>query len=148
MWDLCQVPTLRRNLMLSASQNSLFYFIMKKTSNRYVCWINLLVLDQTQFIVSEFGIFGGFGWDRSSVLVGKPGFRRVWSSVFPDLGLSLACFWQNRFKVHAIWRGLNGVEDQFWLMNLSSKFNLSSLKKFEVCYICVRSDTKPHIARK
>ena len=25
---------------------------------------------------SEFGIFGGFGWVRSSVLVGKPGFKR------------------------------------------------------------------------
>ena len=29
---------------------------------------------------SEFGIFGGFGWVRSSVLVGKPGFERVRSS--------------------------------------------------------------------
>ena len=29
------------------------------------------------FVGSEFGIFGGFGWVRSSVLVGKPGFGRV-----------------------------------------------------------------------
>ena len=29
---------------------------------------------------SEFGIFGGFGWVRSSVLVGELGFRRVRSS--------------------------------------------------------------------
>ena len=32
------------------------------------------------FVGSEFGIFGGFGWVRSSVLVGKPGFERVQSS--------------------------------------------------------------------
>ena len=29
---------------------------------------------------SEFGIFGGFGWVRSSVLVGELGFGRVRSS--------------------------------------------------------------------
>ena len=29
---------------------------------------------------SEFGILGGFGWVRSSVLVGEPGFGRVRSS--------------------------------------------------------------------
>ena len=39
-----------------------------------------LVLGRTQFVGSEFGIFGGFGWVRSSVLVGKPGFGRVRSS--------------------------------------------------------------------
>ena len=32
------------------------------------------------FVGSEFGIFGGFGWVRSSDLVGKPGFGRVRSS--------------------------------------------------------------------
>ena len=32
------------------------------------------------FVGSEFGIFGGFGWVRSSVLVGEPGFERVRSS--------------------------------------------------------------------
>ena len=32
------------------------------------------------FVGSEFGIFGGFGWVRSSVLVGKPGFGMVRSS--------------------------------------------------------------------
>ena len=32
------------------------------------------------FVGSEFGIFGGFGWVRSSVLLGKPGFARVRSS--------------------------------------------------------------------
>ena len=29
---------------------------------------------------TEFGIFGGFGWVRSSDLVGKPGFGRIRSS--------------------------------------------------------------------
>ena len=38
------------------------------------------MLGQTQFVGSEFGIFGGLGWVRSSVLVGKLGFRRVGSS--------------------------------------------------------------------
>ena len=32
------------------------------------------------FVGSEFGIFGGIGWVRSSVLLGKPGFERVRSS--------------------------------------------------------------------
>ena len=50
---------------------------------------------------SKFGIFGGFGWVRSSVLVDEPGFGRVRSSVFPDLGLGLAGFWPNRFEVWA-----------------------------------------------
>ena len=40
----------------------------------------ILVLGRTQFVGSEFGIFGGFGWVRSSVLVGKLGFGRVRSS--------------------------------------------------------------------
>ena len=39
-----------------------------------------LVLGRTQFVGSEFGIFGGFGWVRSSVLVGELGFGRVRSS--------------------------------------------------------------------
>ena len=38
------------------------------------------MLGRTQFVGSEFGIFGGFGWVRSSVLVGEPGFGRVRSS--------------------------------------------------------------------
>ena len=53
------------------------------------------------FVGSEFGIFGGFGWVRSSILVDKPGFGKVRSSVFPDLGLGSAHFWPNRFKVQA-----------------------------------------------
>ena len=36
---------------------------------------------QTQFVGSEFGIFGGLGWVCSSVLVGELGFGRVRSSL-------------------------------------------------------------------
>ena len=38
------------------------------------------MLGRTQFVGSEFGILGGFGWVRSSVLVGEPGFGWVRSS--------------------------------------------------------------------
>ena len=58
-----------------------------------------LVLSQTQFVGSEFGIFGGFEWVLSLILVDNPGFGRVQSSVFPDLGLGSAHFWPNRFEV-------------------------------------------------
>ena len=44
------------------------------------------------FVGLEFGIFGGFGWVHSSVLVDEPGFGRVRSLIFPDLGLSSAHF--------------------------------------------------------
>ena len=37
----------------------------------------MIVLGQTQFMGLKFGIFGGFGWVRSSILVDKPGFRRL-----------------------------------------------------------------------
>ena len=36
---------------------------------------------------SRFGFFVVFGWVRSSILVDGPGFGRVRSSVFLDLGL-------------------------------------------------------------
>ena len=62
----------------------------------------------------EFGIFGGFGWVHSLVLVDEPGFGRVLSSVFQDLDLGSACFWPNEFKVQAFWRGSNGSEVWFW----------------------------------
>ena len=67
-------------------------------------------------IGSKFGIFGEFGKVRSSILVEKPGFGRVQSSVFPGL----AHFWRNRFEVQAFWRGLKGFEVQFWWTNLDS----------------------------
>ena len=51
-----------------------------------------LGLGQSQFLGLEFGISGGFGRVHCSVLVDKPGFERVQSSVFPDLGLGLAHF--------------------------------------------------------
>ena len=59
------------------------------------------MLGQTQFVGSEFGIFGGFGRVHSSVLVDEPGFGRVRSSVFPNLGLGSAHFWLKRFEVQA-----------------------------------------------
>ena len=62
----------------------------------------------------KFGIFGGFKWVHSSISVDEPGFGRVQSLVFPDLGLGLAHFWLNRFKVWDFWRGLNGFDVQFW----------------------------------
>ena len=40
----------------------------------------------------KFGIFGGFEWVRSSIMVDKPGFRRVQRSVFLELGLGLASY--------------------------------------------------------
>ena len=46
------------------------------------------------FVGSEFEIFGGFGWVRSSVLVGEPGFGRVQSStsrVRSSLKLEVFC---------------------------------------------------------
>ena len=48
-----------------------------------------IVLGQTQFVGLKFWIFGGFGRVRSLVLVDKPEFKKVRSSVFPDLGLGL-----------------------------------------------------------
>ena len=53
-----------------------------------------LVLGWTQFVGLEFGIFGGFGWVHSLVLVGEPGFRRVQSS---DLGFGKPNFWLTWF---------------------------------------------------
>ena len=121
------------------------------------------VLVRTQFVGSELRIWKDSGGSYSSVSVDEPGFRRVWSSVFPDLGLGSAHFWLNSFKVQAFWRGFNGFEDWFWWMNMgssefevwpikfevglkfgfgvSSKFDLSCSKQFEVCYIWVRSNT-------
>ena len=58
------------------------------------------MLGRTQFVGSEFGIFGGFGWVCSSVLVGKPGFGRVRSS---DL------------EFGELWRTLDTL---FWAQNL------------------------------
>ena len=62
---------------------------------------------------SKFGIFGGFGWVHSSVLVDEPGFGGVQRSVLPDLGLGTAWFWLNRFEYRAFWRGSNVFQVQF-----------------------------------
>ena len=64
-----------------------------------------LELGRTHFVSSEFGFLKGSGGFFRLILVEKSGFRRVQSSVFLDLGLVLAHFWPNRFKVWAFWRG-------------------------------------------
>ena len=74
---------------------------------------NIFLVTISGFVGSGFWIIEGFGWVRSSVLVYKPGFRRVQISVFPDLGLGSACFWPNRFKSLALWKGSNGFKVQF-----------------------------------
>ena len=58
-----------------------------------------IVLGRTQILASKFGIFGGFGWVSSSVLVDEPGFGRVRSSVFSRFGPVFSLFLANRFKV-------------------------------------------------
>ena len=54
----------------------------------------ILVFGGTQFVGSKFGIFGGFWWVRSSILVDKPELGRVLkfglSGFGPWLGLFLA----------------------------------------------------------
>ena len=72
------------------------------------------MLGRTRFLSSEFGIFGGFGWARSSVLLDKPGFRKVRSSFFPDLDLDSAHFWPNR----SLKFGLFGMEGFEWVQIL------------------------------
>ena len=52
--------------------------VLKKYCLHWFFWNQI----RTQFVGSEFGIFGGFGWICSSVLVGKPGVKRVRSSQF------------------------------------------------------------------
>ena len=75
------------------------------------------------------GFLEGFGWVHSLVLVDEPGFEKAQSSVFPDLGLGLACFWLNRFKLQDFWRGSNGFKVQFWWTNLgSSEFEIWPIK--------------------
>ena len=91
--------------------------------------------------VRGFGIFGVFGWVCSLVLVEELGS----SSVFPDLGLGSAHFWVNRFKVQAFGRALSGLKVRFWWTNLSSRFDRSSSKQFEVRYIWVWYGTNMYI---
>ena len=64
--------------------------------------------------------FEELGWVHSLVTVKEPGFGRVQSSIFPDLGQGSAHFWTNMFEVQAFWRGSNGFKIWFLLMNLSS----------------------------
>ena len=59
---------------------------------------------------SKFGIFGGFGWVRSSSLVDESGFGRIRSSGFLDLSLGSAYLRPDMFEVWAFWRDSNGFE--------------------------------------
>ena len=68
------------------------------------------MLGRTQFVGSEFGIFGGFGWVRSSVLVGKPGFGRVRSS-----DLEFGELW--RTPDFLFWAQNQLIFGQIWLKN-------------------------------
>ena len=68
------------------------------------------MFSRNQFEGSKFGIFRGFGWVHSSILVDESGFGRVRNSVFPDLGLSSAHFWPNRFVVQFCWKNLGSSE--------------------------------------
>ena len=91
-----------------------------------------------------FRIFGEFGWVHSSVLVDKPGFRRVrlvfwiWTWFRPISGWT-----GSKFGVlGGVRMGSKlGFDGRTWV-RVSSKFDLSSSKLFEVRYICVRSNTK------
>ena len=84
-----------------------------------------LAVGRTQFVDSKFGSFGGFGRVHSLILVVEPGFRRDRILVFMDLGLGLACFRLNKFKVRVFWRSSKGFKVPFWWTNLG-------LSEFEV----------------
>ena len=99
-----------------------------------------VVLGRTQFVGSKFGIFGGFGWVRSSIWVDEPGFRRVRSSVFPNLVLGLTYIWPNKFEVWTICRGSKGFKVRFWWTSLGSKEFEVRPVKFEAVPPNTRSD--------
>ena len=69
------------------------------------------------------------------VLEDEPGFGKVRSSVFPDLGLGSAHFWLNKFEVRAFWKGSKEFEVLFWWTNLG----LSDFKIQPVKFQAVRS---------
>ena len=86
---------------------------------------------QTQFVGSELGIYGGFGWVQKV-------FFRIWAWVRPVSDRTGSMF--GLFGV--VQKGSKfGLSGQTWVQ-LSSKFIPSSSKQFEVCYIWVRSNTK------
>ena len=82
-----------------------------------------------QFMGSKFGIFGGFGWVCSSVLVDEPGFRRVWSSFFSRFGLGSTHSGQTGMKFGLFGGVQMGLKFGFWRMNLgSSEFEVQPVK--------------------
>ena len=62
-----------------------------------MCAMHRGLISQNILVVHGFDVWD-FWWDRSSILVNEPGFGRVRSSVFPDLGLGSTHFWLNRFE--------------------------------------------------
>ena len=81
-------------------------------------------------MVSKFGIFEGFRWVLSLILVDEPVIRNVRSSVFLDFGPGLAHFEPNRFEVEAFLRGSKFIFGGRTWVQVSSKFDLSGLKIF------------------
>ena len=69
-------------------------------------------------------------WVCSSNLVDKPGFGRVLSSGFSDLGLGWARFWLNRFEVRFWWtnRGSSEFKAQPCQIRSTSKFIIFGFK--------------------
>ena len=94
---------------------------------------------------SGFGIFGRFGWVRSSVLVVKPVIGRVRSLVFPHFGPRFSLFLAEHVSKFRFF-GWVRKSSKFGFggrtyVRVSSKLDLSSSKLFEVHYIWVRFNT-------
>ena len=76
----------------------------------------------------DFGIFGGFRWVRSSVLVGELGFGRIRSSTSRVRSSSKIKHFSEMFNVVGLWvqssgflEGSSGFIVQFWLAILGLK---------------------------
>ena len=69
-----------------------------------------IVLDQTQYVGMEFGIFGWFRWVLSLILVDEPGLERVQSS--------------KRFEVRYIWVQSNTNGQSLLIFYLSTSWYL------------------------
>ena len=98
------------------------------------------------FVGSEFQILEGFGWICSSVLVGKPGFGRVWistSRVQSSFKFSLKCF-----VVGFVGSEFGTFVGFGWILSsvLVDKPGFQKgLKQFEVRYFWVRPNTSMNL---
>ena len=59
---------------------------------------------------SEVGIFGGFYWVHSSVLIGKPEFRKVRSSFFSRFGPGFGSFFDKHVQSSGYLEGFKLVQ--------------------------------------